>query len=305
LHVVVNLNLAAVETVVGILSGSKALAVCALFSLRGTILAGIVAASAASTRKPNASTRQAVRGKIEFLVAAGMSMSSLVGVAALCYALLHTILYHPLAPPSWAAAWTALASAAVCWIMAGQADCAAERAGNRTLGAHAEQSRGHAYVAVAVLVAVIATRMGYLALDSITAVVLAAGAIWRAWRVLRRSVAGLMDASVGVETQTTLQAALADIEGLPGPASVSGTWIGRGITTRVTLRVAGAMQMSEAGKTRARIEAAMRRRVPEVKEVLVAFLPAGAAHHQQPGGPRTCATEHKAIEGVGGGAVLS
>lgn len=303
LHLVLNLNLAAVETVVGILSGSKALAVCALFSLRGCILAGIVAASAARTRNPAVSRREAVRGKIEFLVAAGMSMSSLVGVAALCYALLHTILFHPLAPPSWAAAWVALASATACWLMADHADCAAARAGNRALATHAEQSRGHAYVAAAVLVAVVVTRMGYSALDSITAVVLAAGAIWRSWRVLRRSIAGLLDASVGGETHSALVAALATIDALPGPASVSATWIGRGITARVTVQVEGAMPMSQADRSRARIEAALRKTVPEVKEVLVGYSPAGGTRFRSTA--RSGTTEHKAIRGVGGGAVLS
>jgi len=303
-HLVVNLNLAAVETVVGLISGSKALAVLAIFSLRGCILAGIVAASTAGARRPNATGRASARGKVEFLVAAGMSMSSLVGVAALCYALLHTLLQHPLQPPSWAAAWVALGSAAVCWVMANHAECAGQRVGNRALEAHASQSRGHAYVALAVVVAVVMTRYGFAALDSITAVALAVGAIWRSWRILRKSIAGLMDASVGGKTHDAMQAALARIDGLPGRASVSGLRVGRDISARVTLQVPDGTRMCDVGRARKRIESSLRRMVPDVREVLVGFCPAGEEPAAVPTTRRDTSTERKAIERARGGAGL-
>jgi cation diffusion facilitator family transporter len=120
---------------------------------------------------------------------------------------------------------------------------------------------------------------GWWALDGILALVVAAQIVWAGYRLVRRSVGGLMDETLDVEEAAALKALITEAARARGALEVHGFRIrnaGAGVFCDLHLVVPGAMPVAAAHALCDEVEGAVERAHPHV-DVTIHVEPAGRA----------------------------
>ncbi len=273
-HLCIDLVLTVLMVAVGIITGSKALAVSSIYSMRDFILGGIVLINTQQGDKTLLRDRAYDYGKLEYLVITGMSVLIFLAVTVSCFTILHSVLEHRQRPPGIFALWAALGSVVVCWIMARQARCAAQRSDNLAMSTYAQNKSGHMWVAVVVAASVAASRWGYVLIDPITAVFQAVSVAWCTGGILRQSVRGLLDASIGDSAAHSIKKMVQDIDGVKDVYWLQGFQRGHRMSISMMVAVPGNMTMTWASGIRKQITEEVCRMSCHVDEVLVEFMDA-------------------------------
>ncbi len=255
----------------GMISGSKALVVSAMFSLQDCAWAGILLVRPKITGKPASGKHPFGLGKVEFIVAACMSVLVLVGVAVLFGTIAHSLLEHRQRAPGILAIWVALVSAIICFAMSRRSRHAARQSDSPDLRAQADFSRADACASVVVIKAVILAALGFELADSLVAVAEAAYVVWYAGGMLYGAVKGLLDASVGPETLAQIRAAARETDGVFEIRSIRAVQSGPEVLATLVVDLPDAMTVAEADRLRERIIAMLRRRFDDIGQVLVGF----------------------------------
>jgi cation diffusion facilitator family transporter len=272
MHLLASLILMVAKISFGIVSGSKALVVSAIYSLQECVSAAtFLLTIRARNQRGHRRTDAHGLGKITFLVAGGMSILIFLGVAGFCSAILHSLLEHRQRAPQTLALWMALVSAGACWFMSYHAR-RTDRAGlDPSLRAHAAHCQYDLYASLAVLGSVLAAKMGYQLVDSFVALIQAAHVVICACLALGDAVKGLMDASISAEKIAEIDLVLRDVDGVLEVSSIRAVRSGQKVSLSAVVVLHRTTPIEEADALRDRIEAAVRQRIGEVGEVLVGF----------------------------------
>ena len=186
----------AIKTVFGGVCDSKTLLISGMFELFGIFLCVITllkihAASRAADRVETGFNR----GKLEFLVTAGISLFIAMATGAFLYTIVHFLFYHSLYPPKLMAAWVATVLGAANLIavhFARKKSTAVEEVDEKRLRFIFENGFILSIIVVAV---VIISRSGFFALDSIFAVLEATFLMCYSVYFLSQTFKGLLNAA--------------------------------------------------------------------------------------------------------------
>lgn len=186
----------AIKTVFGSVSDSKALLISGMFELFGVFLSVVtlMRIHAASHAFDSVETNFG-RGRLEFLVTAGISLFIAIATGAFLFTIVHFIFFHSLYPPGLVAAWVAALLAAANLMMVRFA-----KGGNSAIEETYERRVRFIFekgfiLSVTVVAVVIISRSGFYALDSIFAVLEAMFIVCYSVYFLSQSFKGLLDAA--------------------------------------------------------------------------------------------------------------
>ena len=271
LHLTVGVILMLAKITLGLLFGSKALVVAAMFSGQHCIWAVIVLVRMKLGAKPTSQKHPFGFGKVEFVVAGCMSLLVLIAVVVLCGTITHSVLEHQQRAPSALAIWVALAVALICSVLSRKTRTSAKGNDRSALGTLADLGRADALASLLVAASVVVAKMGYELIDSTVAVGEAVYVVWCAGRMFHHATRGLMDASVGFRTIAKIEAAIREVDGVFDVSFVKAVQSGQSILASTVVQLSDAMTIAEADRVRERIGAVLSRRVDHMGQVLVGF----------------------------------
>lgn len=199
------LGVFAVKVVFGNLTGSKALLLSGAFELFGIFLSVITLLRIRSAfHKKNDLKSDFSHGKLEFVVASGISFIIAITTGTFLFTIVHLVFFHSLYTPGLLAAWVAAILAAVNLVAARylkQEISRFEEADERRLRFLFDKDF---ILSVSVVIVVIASRSGLIVLDYIFAVLEAIFIVGYSISFLWQSFKGLMDAPPDVGKLATI-----------------------------------------------------------------------------------------------------
>jgi cation diffusion facilitator family transporter len=268
----------------GIVSGSRALIAASLYSVQDLISSLVAAFGLKVSAKPPDRDHAYGHGKIEYLVVVLMSVMILLGIIALAITALGSFLgeVNTTEPPMMLALWVSLVCGLSCWLLSRFQRCAGERLNSPALKSCADHMHGDYLASIAVVISVIAAKLGYPALDHIVAIVEAMHVIFISGRMLGTAVAGLMDTTADPQILEKLKRVARDTESVKQVSRIAARWSGQTLVAQTDIEVAPDMEVSKACEIRASIQRAVKEEIGGQNETLVRILPYHGIDHKGP-----------------------
>jgi len=265
LNLVINLALAVIKALIGLLASSRALLASALYSVNDVLSAVIVMISLRVARRPADVDHTYGHGKAEF-VAIGIVSTVLAGaVIFILFFSVADILRGVQAPPHLIALLVAAATMATNEFLARRGFCAARHLGSPALRTSAEHNRADAISSLATLIGVGGAAVGLHLLDPIVAVFETLHIIWLSGSLLGHALRGLMDASLPAEKVAAISGACSRLPGVEGVVNLRSRQAGPQSWIDMEVAVASDISVQEAhavtGHVRQAIEGVMGRNV--------------------------------------------
>ena len=252
LNLVVNLGLAIVKTLIGLLAYSRALLASALYSINDVLSAIIVLVSLRIARRPADPDHAYGHGKAEFIAVGVVSTILAVAVIFVLFFSVSDILAGVNAPPHAIALLVAAVTMSTNEFLARRGYCAAERLGSPVLRTSAEHNRADAISSLATIVGVGGAWIGLHMLDPLVAIFETIHIIWLSGSLLGHSLRGLMDASLPLTQIERINAAcrvvpgVVDVTSLRSRQSGPQAWVDMEVAVRSDISVLEAHQITGA-----------------------------------------------------------
>jgi cation diffusion facilitator family transporter len=256
--------LALFKVSVGVLAGSQALSVSALYSVNDIMSSIAVAVSLrVGGRAPTADYRYGF-GRAEFIAVAMVSLAISIGVAMMFVFSATEIVKGVQSPPHYVAALLAAVSMGVSWWLSKRNHHVAEELNSPALATSAEHHHADFHGSALALVGIGAALIGFHVFDRIVATFEEMHLVALSGTLLARAVNGLMDRSLPDEDVATVERGCGEVDGVQRVTHVrsrrlgSLTWVDVGVVvgseltvaqaTRVRRRVVGAVERAIGGK---------------------------------------------------------
>jgi cation diffusion facilitator family transporter len=264
-----NISIGLLKAVVGVLAGSRALLISALYNVNDVLAAIVVMKSLRlSLRAPDASHPYGY-GKAEY-VAVGIVSFVLIG--AVFFTLMYTtmdILRGVPGPPHTIALMVAALSLLNSVFLHQRGHCVSERIDSPALYTSAVHNHADAEGSLLVLIGVAGATLGLHVLDQIIAIIEVIHLAWVAGRTCSRAIKGLLDAAV-TELESKIRGACR-VAGVERVVTLRTRRTGNGIFTDITVGVKPSASVSEAHDAVARVKSALRGALGDGVRAQVAF----------------------------------
>jgi cation diffusion facilitator family transporter len=241
--------LALFKVSVGVLSGSQALSVSALYSVNDIMSSIAVAVSLrVGGRRPTSDYRYGF-GRAEFIAVAMVSLAILIGVSLMFFFSATEIVKGVQAPPHYVAALLAAVSMVVSWWLATRNHHVAEELKSPALATSAEHHHADFHGSALALVGIGAALIGFHVFDRIVATFEEMHLVALSGTLLARAVNGLMDRGLPEEDVSMVERGCAEVLGVERVAHVrsrrlgSLTWVDVGVIVGAELTVAHGTQI--------------------------------------------------------------
>lgn len=207
LDIGLNIALALIAVVVGMLADSRALVVSSLFSVSAVITAVAALVGLRGSAKIADESHPYDYGKSEFVAMLGGSVALVIGMLATFFYSMFDVMRGAITAPN-------LFSLVVCAGIYGagqflslRGDEVAPGLNSPSLRVSAEQNRLQSYCGIAVALAILGSVAGMSALDRVTAIFLVLFLSWFAGRAFAQGVKGLMDTALDPDVEARLRQA--------------------------------------------------------------------------------------------------
>ncbi len=271
INLAVNLALAVLKFVIGLIATSRALIAGALYSINDVLSGVIVIISLRVAQRPPDQQHPYGYGKAEF-IAIGIVSTVLAG--AVIFILIFSvvdIIRGVDAPPHAIALLVAAATMATNEFLARRGFCVAHHLGSPVLRTSAEHNRADAISSLATIVGVSGALMGLHLLDPIVAIFETVHIVWLSGSLLGNSLSGLMDAGLPANEVNRIRSACSGVPGVlrvvtlrsrqAGPKS----WVDAEVALPLGLTIKEAHQITEE------VRRAIRRALGRAVEAQVKF----------------------------------
>jgi cation diffusion facilitator family transporter len=272
LNLLVNLALTMIKIVVGILSGSRALLACSLYSFNDVLSAVIVMVSQRMGSRPADQEHAYGYGKAEFVA---IAIISFIMVAALFFIIFYSvtdIVRGVEGPPHVAALLVAVLSMIVGELLARMGYCSARHSDDSpSLKSCAEHNRADALSSLAVAVGVGGAILGLHVLDPIVAIfeVLHIGVISGAF--FGKAIKGLMDLSLPPDEVERISLACGRVPGVSRVALLRTRRMGIKSCVDVVINVSRDISVEQADKVVRQVKSATWKALGRSVETQVRF----------------------------------
>ncbi len=272
LSLIVNLSLAILKGVVGLLAGSRALLAGALYSINDVLSAAIVMMSLKIGRSPADKSHAYGYGKVEFL---GLGIISLVLVSGVFFILFYSvvdIIRGVEGPPGIASLGVALICLATNEYLARKGFCAAKHLDNSpALHTNAEHNRADAVSSLAIIIGVGGAILGLHVLDRIVAIFETVHICWLSGSLFGKSIMGLMDSSLPLTEVTLISRATAKVPGVIRVLDIKTRMAGAQSWADIKVAVSGDLSVEKAHKITEQIRTQAKKALGRSLETHVRF----------------------------------
>lgn len=248
-----------------LLTGSVGLLSDAIESLINLAAAGMALGMLTIAARPPDESHLYGHGKAEYFSSIVEGVLILVAAAGITYTAIQRLFNPQPLEQLGIGLGVSLAATAINFTVARVLLTAGKKHRSITLEADSQHLMTDVWTSVAVIGGVAAVGLtGWLALDSLVAIGVAANIVWTAMQLLRRSVAGLMDASLPPEDTQTIEGALAPYRarGIAFHALLTRQGAGRRFVS-VHVLVPGQMTVHDAHHLAEDIESDIRKALPD------------------------------------------
>jgi cation diffusion facilitator family transporter len=251
--------LALFKVSVGVLSGSQALSVSALYSVNDIMSSIAVAVSLRVGSKPPTADYRYGFGRAEFIAVAMVSLAIAIGVALMFVFSATEIVKGVQGPPHYVAALLAAVSMVVSWWLSSRNHHVAEELKSPALATSAEHHHADFHGSALALLGIGAALVGLHVFDRIVATFEEMHLVALSGTLLARAVNGLMDRALPEEDVATVERGCGDVEGVQRVTHVRSRRLGSLTWVDVGVVVASELTVAKAAQVRRRIVSAVER----------------------------------------------
>ncbi|HIJ55555.1 MAG TPA: cation transporter [Deltaproteobacteria bacterium] len=269
----INLALVVLKLVVGVTSGSKACIADALHSASNIITAFAIILSQRISSKPADTRFHYGYGKVEFLVAGGISLFITLGAIALVAVSIEHLMASSTTPPHFSALLMAIISIGTNEMMFRYMRCAGTQLKSQTILASAWSNRADCFSSIAVAVGVIGGSMGFHHLDPIAAIFVVAVIVKVSIKIMLDSVRALMDYSVNDVYSDEIEDLVAGVEDVSAVSGVRTRHIGQKIWVDLDILIDPQCTIRDGHRIANRIKKEVIEKVRDVEQVWVRYKP--------------------------------
>lgn len=271
-----NLALVVLKLVVGVTSGSKACIADALHSASNIITAFAIILSQRISSKPADNRFHYGYGKVEFLVAGGISLLITLGAIVLVTVSIKHLMASSATPPHFSALLMAIISIGANEMMFRYMRCAGTQLKSQTILASAWSNRADCFSSIAVAVGVIGGSLGFHHVDPIAAIFVVAVIVKVSIKILPDSVKALMDHSVNDVYSEEIEVLVENIEDVSAVKVLKTRHVGQKIWVDLDILIDPQCTIRDGHRIADRIKDEVIEKVRDVERVWVRFKPAEA-----------------------------
>jgi cation diffusion facilitator family transporter len=268
----VNLGLSCLNLFVGIVAGSQALVVEALYSIKDVVTSALIIVGLKVSKQPIDREHPFGHGKIEFILAAVVSLFLMVATGALFFYAAEHLLTGEHRAPHLIALWAALFTMVVNWVMHRYTHCVAEESNSPMVKVLSRHHHADSFASMAVAVGIVGSHyLGMPWLDTVVAVGESLDLLYLGGRVFWDSFQGLMDTSASQEVVERIRLTTLKVAGVRSVEQLRTRRVGQEIWIDVVIGVHPDQPVGEAHKVVVRVERVLMDSIPHVGDVNVHF----------------------------------
>ncbi len=267
-----NLAISGLKLFVGVVAGSHALVVDALYSAKDVVTSLLILLGLKFSKQPLDQKHQFGHGKVEFLLSAVVSLL-LMAVTGLLFFLAAGHLVegdHP--PPHLIALWAALLSMVACWFLYRYTRCVAIEVNSPIVMTLAKHTHADGISSGAVAMGIIGSHyLGMSWLDTVVALGETLHLLYLGGEIFWESFQGLMDSSAPQAIQEKIRRQAAEIPGVRSVDQVRTRRVGQEIWVDLVVGVDPDHSVREARQVAKEVERALAKGIPHLGDISVQF----------------------------------
>ncbi|MBF0583804.1 MAG: magnetosome biogenesis CDF transporter MamM [Magnetococcales bacterium] len=267
-----NLALSGLKLFVGIVAGSQALVVDALYSAKDVVTSLLILVGLKYSKQPLDREHQFGHGKAEFLLSAAVSLL-LMGVTGLLFFLAAGHLIEgEHRPPHLIALWAALFSMVACWFVYRYTRCVAVEINSSIVMTLAKHTHGDGLSSGAVAVGIVGSHyLGMPWLDTVVALGETLHLLYLGGEVFWEAFQGLMDSAAPKEVQDQIWSQAAEVRGVRSVDQLRTRRVGQEIWVDLVVGVDPDLSVHEARQVAKQVESVLSHAIPHIGDISVQF----------------------------------
>lgn len=266
-----NLTLAVFKTVVGILSGSRALLADGLHSASDVLATVMVIISLKIAYKAEDDTHPWGYGKAEYIGSLFVYTILFFLGGYILFDSVMDIILRKNAPPHMIALFAAMVSVAGNVIFSSYGFCAGRRLNSPAMIANANENRADMYSSVAVILGILGAHAGFVFADSIAAIVVGLIIIKMSVELTIEALRGLMDRSIDKKAIAHIKVIALKQRGVSGVNFIRTRKLGGKAWIEMEIMVDPRYTVAQANEICFEVRTSILRRAVHIKEVTIAF----------------------------------
>lgn len=264
-----SLALALFKGSIGMLTHSRALMASALYSFHDVVSGAVVLIGLRVAEKPADSEHPYGHGNAEYIVSAFTSILILGASTFIMIDSVNIIFKGHHVPMHWAALGAAIISAVANEIIYKYNICAVRHLNSPALMAHAKHHRADAIASLAVVVAIVGSKMGFHFLDPLVAVFETGHLLVLSADILYQSGQGLMDRAIGKDEISLIRRLVSDVPEVKEIKDIRTRQIGRNVCVDLYVCFSAKKTIGEVNKISGRIREVLKDNVKYLGSVSV------------------------------------
>ncbi|MBF0400441.1 MAG: magnetosome biogenesis CDF transporter MamM [Magnetococcales bacterium] len=267
-----NLALSGLKLFVGIVAGSQALVVDALYSAKDVVTSLLILVGLKYSKQPLDREHQFGHGKAEFLLSAAVSLL-LMGVTGLLFFLAAGHLIEgEHRPPHLIALWAALFSMVACWFVYRYTRCVAVEINSSIVMTLAKHTHGDGLSSGAVAVGIVGSHyLGMPWLDTVVALGETLHLLYLGGEVFWEAFQGLMDSAAPKGVQDQIWSQAAEVRGVRSVDQLRTRRVGQEIWVDLVVGVDPDLSVHEARQVAKQVESVLSHAIPHIGDISVQF----------------------------------
>jgi len=257
--------------IIGILTHSRALQASALYSFHDVVSSIAVIIGLKVSSQPIDEEHPYGHGNVEYIVSVFTSFIILAATIYLFVDSLGIVLKAKHIPAHWAALVAGLISCFANEVIYRYNICAVKHLNSPAILTHAKHHRADAISSLAVVIAILGSKMGFYFLDPLVAVFEAGHLTFLSIEILYHSSVGLLDKSAGKEEVLLIRKITSQISGIKKIRNIKTRQIGRNIWVDLYVSLSGKKTVDEAHKISGRIRQDLMKEIKYLGNINVVF----------------------------------
>ncbi len=267
-----NLALSVLKLVVGVVSGSHALVVDALYSGKDVVTSLLIILGLKLARQPIDDEHQFGHGKAEFLFSVVIGLALIITTVLILYFEAGKLIQGIHQAPHLIALWTAIFAVGANILLTMYTRCVAFQINSPMVAVLSKHQKSDAIASVAVACGIIGSHyLGMPWLDTLVAVGECIDLGYMGGEVFVHAIRGLMDVSAPQEVVAMIRDRAAIIQGVQKVEVVQTRRVGQEIWVSVLIGVDPDLTIQEARKISVLVERALHESIPHIGEAHVRF----------------------------------
>ena len=267
-----NFGLSGLKLFVGIVSGSQALIVDALYSAKDVVTSILILVGLKFSKQPLDREHPFGHGKIEFLLSGAISLMLMAVTGLFFFFAAGHMLEGEHRPPHLIALWTAVFSMVVCWFLYRYTRCVATEINSPMVMTLSKHSHGDGLSSAAVAFGIVGSHyLGMPWLDTAVALVETLHLLYLGGEVFWESFQGLMDSAASKEVQDKIWSHAAEVPGVRSVDQVRTRRVGQEIWVDLVIGVDPDQSVQEARRVTKQVELSLAKVIPHIGDINVQF----------------------------------